>query len=363
MAGAYWTRPRCKRRAARSHSRPEPLLWPRGKGFGCEAHSVGFGSVRFIDRRSWILCVVSRAYWSGGRPSDPGARKFVEGHGTGAMFILSASNRRPKYLELSARAPHRGPRRGSCDGDCFVVFEARGHYVAILRKALERADIAFSRANPEQVRHFAKAIGCLAKTGTVDARMAEPCQHRSGRCPHDGTRTSSRAHDQARERPVREELVLLHKRRDRPRQQEKVRLRECAHFSMSARFSGTPPGSIAEIEAEVAASSPRRRPSARRTSACAAYRLYAPPSPRQSSRSCSNSAVGSPSLWRRPSTPQRYSQRNAASRKAGHACTGATRRPPSPPREATPASRKKYRALWDAGQPTNSPSSPQARSC
>lgn len=151
------------------------------------------------------------------------------------------------YSRISNDAPAVADLVAGLDADCFVVFEATGHYDAILRKALERAGIAFSRVNPEQARHFAKAIGRLAKTDPVDARMLAELGRRLAPRPEPASD------------PVREELALLHKRRDQlvgMRQQEKVRLRECAHTQLRARLArhvAWLDGEVAEIEAEIAA--------------------------------------------------------------------------------------------------------------
>lgn len=52
-----------------------------------------------------------------------------------------------------------------------VVVEATGGYESILVRALWKADVTVSRANPRQVRDFARAAGRLAKTDKIDARM------------------------------------------------------------------------------------------------------------------------------------------------------------------------------------------------
>ncbi len=52
-----------------------------------------------------------------------------------------------------------------------VVFEATGGLEAALMQALEEAHLPFSRVNPRQVRDFARATNCLAKTDTLDARL------------------------------------------------------------------------------------------------------------------------------------------------------------------------------------------------
>lgn len=53
----------------------------------------------------------------------------------------------------------------------FVVLEATAPWDQPLIRALEGAGLAFHRANPKRARDFARALGLLAKTDAVDARM------------------------------------------------------------------------------------------------------------------------------------------------------------------------------------------------
>ncbi|WP_346906329.1 IS110 family transposase [uncultured Roseibium sp.] len=53
----------------------------------------------------------------------------------------------------------------------FVIFEATSVYDRRLMAALEKAGLAYHRANPRKAREFAKAAGFLAKTDRVDAAM------------------------------------------------------------------------------------------------------------------------------------------------------------------------------------------------
>ena len=53
----------------------------------------------------------------------------------------------------------------------WVIFEASGGYDRVLREALERANVPFSRVNPRQARDFARAMAVIGKTDRVDARM------------------------------------------------------------------------------------------------------------------------------------------------------------------------------------------------
>ncbi|MQX94987.1 transposase, partial [Sinorhizobium medicae] len=52
-----------------------------------------------------------------------------------------------------------------------IVFEATGRYDRQLRIALETRELPYSRVNPARARDFAKAIGLLAKTDAIDARL------------------------------------------------------------------------------------------------------------------------------------------------------------------------------------------------
>lgn len=56
------------------------------------------------------------------------------------------------------------------DGVDLVVVEATGGYERGLVVALQQAEVAVARVNPRQARDFAKSLGVLAKTDTLDAR-------------------------------------------------------------------------------------------------------------------------------------------------------------------------------------------------
>ena len=55
--------------------------------------------------------------------------------------------------------------------DVLIVFEATGAYHRGLERHLSLAGLPFIKVNPKQARRFAQAIGRLAKTDSVDARM------------------------------------------------------------------------------------------------------------------------------------------------------------------------------------------------
>src|SRR4029453_8425024 len=102
--------------------------------------------------------------------------------------------------------------------DALVVFEATGRYDGKLRRALQEAGIRFARVNPSRARAFAAALGLLAKTDAIDARMLA---------------AMGQALELATE-PDRDEarcsLTGCHKRRDQlvaMRKQERPRLSDC----------------------------------------------------------------------------------------------------------------------------------------
>ena len=123
-----------------------------------------------------------------------------------------------------AEAVARLAARGAVGG-IFVLFEATGHYDAVLRRGLVAAGVTFARVNPARARDFARAAGYLAKTDAVDARMLAAM----AQC--------LRPAAQDNPSPERERLTLLHKRRDQlvaTRQQERTRRCECADPDIAA---------------------------------------------------------------------------------------------------------------------------------
>ena len=58
-----------------------------------------------------------------------------------------------------------------------MVFEATGAYHRGLAEALERAGRPYCKVNPRQARRFAQALGRLAKTDRIDARMLARMGH------------------------------------------------------------------------------------------------------------------------------------------------------------------------------------------
>lgn len=101
--------------------------------------------------------------------------------------------------------------------DALVVFEATGRYDGKLRRALQAAGIRFARVNPSRARAFAAALGLLAKTDAIDARMLAAMGQALELTPE-------HQHDE-----LRSQLASLHKRRDQLvaiRKQERTRLSE-----------------------------------------------------------------------------------------------------------------------------------------
>lgn len=84
----------------------------------------------------------------------------------------------------------------------FVLFEATAPYDRPLRRALVEAGVAHARPNPARVRAFARALGTLAKTDAVDARV------------HAAMAQALRPDAEEPDDPEREALASLHRRRD-----------------------------------------------------------------------------------------------------------------------------------------------------
>lgn len=122
----------------------------------------------------------------------------------------------------------------------FAVFEATGHYDLLLRRALEGAEVAHARINPQQARDFARANGVRAKTDRVDARSLA---------------AFGAALAPAARRPVeasRETLALLARRRDQladMRKIERTRLGEMPDATIGAMIEAT----LAHLDAALAA--------------------------------------------------------------------------------------------------------------
>jgi transposase len=106
-----------------------------------------------------------------------------------------------------------------------IVFEATGRYDRQLRELLAEAGIDFARVDPAKARGFAKSIGRLAKTDTIDAYMLALMAQTIKPSVH-------RARSAERDR-----LAELHKRRDQlvdMRQQERTRQHEATDPDVTA---------------------------------------------------------------------------------------------------------------------------------
>lgn len=123
--------------------------------------------------------------------------------------------------------------------DRHVVFEATGRYDRHLSAALHARGLRCSRVNPARARDFARALGLMAKTDAIDARMLAAM----GQCL---APTPTPEREASRDR-----LAGLHKRRDQlvaMRQKEKLRLMEAGpeeHDSLARH--------ITWLDAEIAA--------------------------------------------------------------------------------------------------------------
>lgn len=132
--------------------------------------------------------------------------------------------------------------------DVFVVLEATGHYDEGLRQALSLAGIRYARVNPERARHFAKALGLLAKTDAIDARMlammAQALDLKEDHLPDAANQALTRLTLR------RDQLVAM-------RQKERVRLAEMTGTETDVmttsliRHLGWLDGEIADVEAAI----------------------------------------------------------------------------------------------------------------
>lgn len=89
------------------------------------------------------------------------ARLDAAGHESRAQW--SVDNTEAGIAQLIERCHALGPR--------LVVMEATGGYEALAAASLVQAGFRLAVVNPRQVRHFAKALGLLAKTDSLDARV------------------------------------------------------------------------------------------------------------------------------------------------------------------------------------------------
>lgn len=111
---------------------------------------------------------------------------------------------------------------GLAGREVFVVFEATARFDRHLREALMQAGVRHARVNPGRARHFAGALGLLAKTDAIDARMLAAMGQALRPAPEE---VRAGAQEAARRR-----LAVLHRRRDQlvaMRQVERQRLSDC----------------------------------------------------------------------------------------------------------------------------------------
>lgn len=133
------------------------------------------------------------------------------------LDIFDVERGRPERFPNDAEAAHALAQRLSKRPDGYAVFEATDPYDRHLRDVFRAQRIPFVRVNPKQAKNFARAIGRQAKTDPIDAQtlaaMSQVLEVPAPSAPD----------------PRREELAVLHKRRDQlvaDRAAEQVRLRE-----------------------------------------------------------------------------------------------------------------------------------------
>jgi len=101
------------------------------------------------SRRSWIGIDVSK--------------QLLEVAVHKSEYHFRCPNEPAKFPALMAELIALGPAR--------IVLEATGGLEIPLLQALRTAGLPVALVNPRQVRDFAKALGCLAKTDRLDARV------------------------------------------------------------------------------------------------------------------------------------------------------------------------------------------------
>ena len=133
-------------------------------------------------RRSFEISPNSRL----SRPTNPASSSHLQGRDTSKMvftsvigidvakkkldladwpesFVEQYGNDETGHQELIQKLPE--------PASCLVVMEATGGYEKGIALALVNAGYLVSVVNPRQVRDFAKALGILAKTDKIDARV------------------------------------------------------------------------------------------------------------------------------------------------------------------------------------------------
>lgn len=130
--------------------------------------------------------------------------------------------REARFVSVPNQAADLAQLAGALEPDSLVVLEATGGYDRALCAALETASLAYVRVNPLRARDFARALGQLAKTDQLDARMLAQMGRALGLPP------------QPPGRPDRERLTSLSRRRD---QLVNLRAREANHAESADRES------------------------------------------------------------------------------------------------------------------------------
>lgn len=82
---------------------------------------------------------------------------------TGQTVVQNVSNDSQGHQKLLAQLP--------APGSCLITLEATGRYERAVVLELVNAGHVVAVVNPKQVRDFAKALGILAKTDKIDARV------------------------------------------------------------------------------------------------------------------------------------------------------------------------------------------------
>lgn len=118
------------------------------------------------------------------------------------LDIFDAEHGRAERLPNCAQTARALAERLGARPRGFAVFEATGEYDRHLRDAFDAADTAYARVNPQQARDFARATGRRAKNDRLDAQMLAAMGQALQLPP-----TRPRP-------PARQQLAVLHKRRD-----------------------------------------------------------------------------------------------------------------------------------------------------
>lgn len=158
------------------------------------------------------------------------------------LDIFEADGSRARRIDNSEAAIAAWLAGLPARSDRHIVFEATGRYDRRLAAMARARGVRFSRVNPARARDFARALGMMAKTDSLDARMLAAM----------GQALDPAATPAADE--ARDALAGVHRRRDQlvaMRQKEKVRLAEAGGQERDSleRHLGWLDAEIAAIEA------------------------------------------------------------------------------------------------------------------